>query len=194
SEELAWAGGFFDGEGSTCLDKHRTHAGYQVPVLYVPQSAETGIAPELVRLQKALGIGTISGLRKSKPPWKPYRRWRVFSVEKVFLALHMLWPFIGSVKRAQARHAMQVCTRAARSRSWQSRVRCRGCTLLPARSRQVERAHPPLQRAREERRRSVESLQAMYDMRARGCAREENQKATAMRPSLTGLLLSYLLK
>jgi len=108
SEELAWAGGFFDGEGSTCLDKHRTHAGYQVPVLYVPQSAETGIAPELVRLQKALGIGTISGLRKSKPPWKPYRRWRVFSVEKVLLALHMLWPFIGSVKRAQARHAMQV--------------------------------------------------------------------------------------
>lgn len=36
SEELAWAGGFFDGEGSTYLEKHRTHAGYTVPRLYVP--------------------------------------------------------------------------------------------------------------------------------------------------------------
>ena len=47
SEELAWAGGFFDGEGSTYLEKHRTHAGYFYPVLYVPQAAEIGIAPEL---------------------------------------------------------------------------------------------------------------------------------------------------
>ena len=47
SEELAWAGGFFDGEGSTYLEKHRTHPGYFYPVLYAPQSAEAGIAPEL---------------------------------------------------------------------------------------------------------------------------------------------------
>ncbi len=108
SEELAWAGGFFDGEGSTCLDKHRSHAGYYVPVLYVPQTADTGTAPELLRLQRALGVGTISGLRNPKPPRRPYRRWRVFTMEKVFRALHLLWPFIGPVKRAQARHAMQV--------------------------------------------------------------------------------------
>jgi len=37
SQELAWAGGFFDGEGSTCLDKHRTHTDFFVLVLYVPQ-------------------------------------------------------------------------------------------------------------------------------------------------------------
>jgi hypothetical protein len=108
SEELAWAGGFFDGEGSTYLEKHRTHAGYFYPVLYVPQSAEVGIAPEIVRLQRAIGFGTISGVRQPKPPRKPYRRWRVFTVEKVFRALHMLWPFIGELKRAQARRAMQV--------------------------------------------------------------------------------------
>ena len=108
SEELAWAGGFFDGEGSTCLDKHRTHANFFVPVLYVPQAAAQGIAPELLRLQNALGFGTISGPRKAKPPWKPYRRWRVFTIEKVFRGLHMLWPFIGEVKREQARRAMQI--------------------------------------------------------------------------------------
>src|SRR5688572_30768490 len=65
SEERAWAGGFFDGEGSTYLEKHRTHAGYFVPRLYVPQSSEVGIARELVRLNSALpDIGTISGVRR----------------------------------------------------------------------------------------------------------------------------------
>jgi hypothetical protein len=109
SEERAWAGGFFDGEGSTYLEKHRTHAGYVVPRLYVPQSAEIGIAPELLRLKSALGdIGTISGVRPGKRNWKPYRRWRVCITEDVQLGLHLLWPFIGDVKRSQARGVMQV--------------------------------------------------------------------------------------
>lgn len=107
SEELAWAGGFIDGEGSTYLDKHRTHSGYFDPVLYVPQSAESGIAPELLRLQAALGIGRMSGVQRPKPPRKPYRRLRVYTSEKVQLALHLLWPFIGAVKRAQAGRVMR---------------------------------------------------------------------------------------
>jgi hypothetical protein len=108
SEELAWAGGFFDGEGSTYLEKHRTHPGHFDPVLYVPQSAESGIAPELLRLQAALNVGRISGVQRPKPPRRPYRRLRVYTPEKVQLALHQLWPFIGTVKRAQARRVMQV--------------------------------------------------------------------------------------
>jgi hypothetical protein len=109
SEERAWAGGFFDGEGSTYLEKHRTHAGYVVPRLYVPQSAEIGTAPELLRLKSALGdIGTISGVRSGKGNWKPYRRWRVCVTADVQLGLHLLWPFIGDVKRSQARGVMQV--------------------------------------------------------------------------------------
>ena len=108
SEELAWAGGFFDGEGSTYLEKHRTHLGYFYPVLYVPQSAEIGIAPELLRLKSAMnGIGNISGARQDGPDWTPYRRWRVVTPLKVQAALHLLWPFIGHVKRSQAQRVMQ---------------------------------------------------------------------------------------
>jgi hypothetical protein len=108
SEELAWAGGFFDGEGSTYLEKHRTHPGYFYPVLYVPQSAEIGIAPELLRLKSAMnGIGNISGVRQDGPDWTPYRRWRVVTPLKVQAALHLLWPFIGEVKRAQAQRVMK---------------------------------------------------------------------------------------
>ena len=107
SEELAWAGGFFDGEGSTYLEKHRTHPGYFYPVLYVPQSA-VGIAAELLRLRSAMGgIGNISGVRQNGPDRKPYRRWRVLTLEKVQSALHLLWPFIGGVKRTQAQHVMR---------------------------------------------------------------------------------------
>jgi hypothetical protein len=109
SEELAWAGGFFDGEGSTYLEKHRTHVGYLVPRLYVPQSAEIGIATELTRLRSALGgLGSISGLRPAKGSRKPYRRWRVSVVMQAQLGLHLLWPFIGTVKRAQAHVVLQV--------------------------------------------------------------------------------------
>jgi hypothetical protein len=108
-EELAWAGGFFDGEGSTLLQKHRTHAGYFAPGLYVPQSSEVGIAPELLRLKSALGdIGNISGVRPGKGNWKPHRRWRVCRLAAVQLGLHLLWPFIGEVKRSQARLVMEV--------------------------------------------------------------------------------------
>ena len=108
-EELAWAGGFFDGEGSTYLEKHRTHAGHFVPRLYVPQSSEVGIAPELIRLKSALGdIGAISGVRPGRGNWKPHRRWRVCSLAAVQLGLHLLWPFIGEVKRSQAQLVMQV--------------------------------------------------------------------------------------
>ena len=109
SEELAWAGGFFDGEGSTFLEKHRTHAGHFVPRLYVPQSSEVGIAVELIRLKSALAaLGTISGVRSRKGNWKPYRRWRVCKVTAVQLALHLLWPFIGPVKRVQAEKVLRV--------------------------------------------------------------------------------------
>jgi hypothetical protein len=107
SEELAWAGGFFDGEGSTYLEKHRTHFGYFYPVLYVPQSAEIGVAAELLRLRSAVGgLGNISGVRQDGPESTPYRRWRVVTPVKVQAALHLLWPFIGSRKRTQAQNVM----------------------------------------------------------------------------------------
>lgn len=109
SEELAWAGGFFDGEGCTYLENHRTHVGYKVPRLYVPQSCEVGIAPELLRLSSALeGLGRISGVRQGKGDRKPYRRWRIQASGDVQRALHLLWPFIGDVKRTQAQLVMRL--------------------------------------------------------------------------------------
>ena len=115
SEELAWAGGFFDGEGSTYLEKHRTHADYFVPRLHVTQSAWGGVAPELIRFRAAMGgIGTISGASKNKREGKPYRRWRAYAEDAVQLGLHLLLPYIGQVKRLQAIAAMEVIHSQAR--------------------------------------------------------------------------------
>jgi hypothetical protein len=109
SEELAWAGGFFDGEGSTYLEKHRTHVGHFVPRLHVSQSSEGCVAPTLMRFKAALGdLGSISGEHPGKGKHRPYRRWRAFTPADVLLGLHMVWPFIGDVKRSQAQLVMQV--------------------------------------------------------------------------------------
>jgi hypothetical protein len=108
-EELAWAGGFFDGEGSTYLEKHRTHRDYFVARLHVTQSGWGGTAQELIRLKSAMGeIGRISGASKNKRDHKPYRRWRVCAENEVELGLHLLLPFIEEAKRRQALAVMRV--------------------------------------------------------------------------------------
>jgi hypothetical protein len=108
SEELAWAGGFFDGEGSAYLEKHRSHNGHFVPRLHVTQSSDADVAPELVRFKAALGeLGTISGRHRGRGNHRSYRRWRAFTVKDVQLGSHLLWPFIGEVKRSQARSVLQ---------------------------------------------------------------------------------------
>src|SRR5256885_5089388 len=108
SEELAWAGGFFDGEGSAYLLKHRTHKAHLVPEVYVPQSGHNGIPSPLFRFRAALdGAGIINGPRNYKL-WTPSYRWRTSALLVVPLVLHRLWPFIGDVKRSQAAAVLRV--------------------------------------------------------------------------------------
>jgi hypothetical protein len=115
SQELAWAGGLFDGEGSTYLEKHRSHPGYFAARLHVTQSGWGGVAPELLRFKSAMGdIGRISGVSKDKRDHKPYRRWRAYAENEVQLGIHLLLPFIGQVKRQQALAVMGVIHSQAR--------------------------------------------------------------------------------
>ena len=109
SEELAWASGFFDGEGSTYLLKHRTRPNYFAPVLDIPQASRHGIAGEPTRFKVAVGgRGSISGPRRDKRRRKPYHRWRAGAQKDVALILHLLWPFIGAVKRILAKSVTEI--------------------------------------------------------------------------------------
>ena len=103
SEELAWAGGFFDGEGSSYLTKHRSHEGYVNAAIEVRQSGWTGVPDVLHRFHLALGaVGHMNGPHVYEWADAPVSRWKCEACADVQLVIHRLMPFIGTVKRCQA--------------------------------------------------------------------------------------------
>ena len=103
-EELSWAAGLFDGEGSTSTTKASRWR------LQIPQ----GHREVLDRFQKAVGgLGHIFGPYPPAPGRKlPRYQWAAQSFEEAQAVLAMLWFKLGTVKRAQAKAVMLV----ARSR------------------------------------------------------------------------------
>lgn len=113
-EALAWAGGFFSGEGYTGLNKFNTkdkkgrdRSHYKrYPSMNISQ---TGNGEELHRFNKAVGnMGTVRG------PYGPYSTTRksyyqltITSFGKVQATIAMLWPFLSIVKQAQANNVLK---------------------------------------------------------------------------------------
>jgi hypothetical protein len=115
SEELAWAGGLFDGEGSTYLTVHRTHAGYRNAAVELPQSGWDGIPVVLTRFHAALGgVGHLNGPHVYDWADAPVSRWKCEAQDHVQLVIHRLLPFVGSVKRAQALRVLSIVNQQPR--------------------------------------------------------------------------------
>lgn len=98
-EELSWAAGFFDGEGTT-------YSNRGVPRLNVPQAD-----PRPIDRFKA-AIGGIGHVRIVPPPkLYPTRKqqwhWDTTSFEHAQAALAMLWSFLSRPKREQALKAFK---------------------------------------------------------------------------------------
>lgn len=98
--KLAWAAGFFDGEGWSGTARRAT----PMPILRsaIGQYGNT-IPPTLARFQEAVGgLGSISG------PYGSARRAYSWHASKggTIEALTLIWPWLGSVKRAQFRAAL----------------------------------------------------------------------------------------
>jgi hypothetical protein len=107
SEEFAWAAGVFDGEGSVCLLRHRTHAGHFLAEASVTQSG-TGVPEVLLRLQQIAGCGRIYGPYAQKDSVLPVYRWKCYRSRQVEDFIAGLWPWLGEVKRKQAERAIEV--------------------------------------------------------------------------------------
>src|SRR5712664_1220136 len=61
-ERLAWAGGFFDGEGSTFARSETARPGYRQLSVVVPQAGGFVVPEVLTRFAEALpGLGRIGG-------------------------------------------------------------------------------------------------------------------------------------
>lgn len=102
ASELAWAAGFFDGEGSTTARTFKLRPGYRQLAIGVPQAGHDSVPLVLVRFKRAMaGMGTIGG-----PDSHSIYVWRILGREQVHAALALMWPFLGDVKREQAARAI----------------------------------------------------------------------------------------
>lgn len=110
-EELAWAAGFFDGEGCTWsgirLRKDRKWTQRHLAAS-IGQARLEG-RNLLERFQKAVnGVGAISGpFRQRQLNRQEFWQWRVNTFEEVQAVVAMLWIFLGNIKRRQAQIALR---------------------------------------------------------------------------------------
>jgi len=102
-ERLAWAAGFFDGEGSTFAKAESRRPGYRQLNVAVPQSGGTLVPEVLIRFQEAVhGMGHISR------PWRSLYQWRALDFVQARAAIKLLWPELGTVKRSQSEAAIRL--------------------------------------------------------------------------------------
>jgi hypothetical protein len=104
-EALAWAAGFFDGEGWTGVTRSR--ADLQ-PIIQIGQVDGT----LLEHFRDCLGLKSIHWRQDYASRVDRYRRqpismYRLNGHERVQAAIAMLWPWLGATKRLQARIALQ---------------------------------------------------------------------------------------
>lgn len=110
-EQLAWAAGIIDGEGSWSINKqyHRTKDGiqriYYRPALKVSQTAKYGRIPEmLLRLQEIFPVAHLNGpYQKPSRKHAEYYDWGTSKIEFVQFILTQLWTWMGNQKRRDAK-------------------------------------------------------------------------------------------
>src|SRR5256885_1271510 len=102
-ERLAWAGGFFDGEGSTFARSAARRPGYRRLNVAVPQRGDSAVPEVLISFRVAVnGMGRISS------PFNELYQWRVGDDTRARAVVALLWPWIGVVKRRQAASAVRI--------------------------------------------------------------------------------------
>jgi len=107
-DSFAWAAGFFDAEGSTSLSDHRSHAGYKYVESSITQMGALQQPQELERFVDVVGRGKIYGPYEQEGATESVYRWRAQRIDDVRLVLHVLQPWLGSVKRVQAFGALAI--------------------------------------------------------------------------------------
>ncbi len=104
--DLAWAAGFFEGEGCVHLKKERrpNHGRKEVPVIQLNNTDKD----VLERFIQIVGYGRLLGpyTKKKQPTNKPYYTWYVAKVSEVERILLMLLPFLGERRKQKTEQAL----------------------------------------------------------------------------------------
>jgi hypothetical protein len=111
--DRAWAAGFLDGEGCFGLARAKARVGgqpwYRIRASST-QHGDVGVpAPVLRRLHRVLGVGHIE--RHGEPD---DFKWVAEGIPAIEHVLEVVGPWLGTIKREQARDAMAAFTRQAR--------------------------------------------------------------------------------
>ncbi len=108
--ELAWAAGFFDGEGTVAAEKDPATGRYLGINTEIPQSSADGIPDVLSRFREIVGVGNILGPYEPRSLWSrlPQYRWRSGALEDVETVADLLDPWLGPVKRTQFEAAIRL--------------------------------------------------------------------------------------
>lgn len=108
-ERRSWAGGLFDGEGSTCLLRHQSRPELKVGEMSITQASPLTVPKVLERFAAVAGRGRIYGpLRDGKNIGLPAYRWKTFALDDILAVVHLIGPFIGRVKLRQAHDVIRV--------------------------------------------------------------------------------------
>ncbi len=101
--QIAWAAGFFDGEGSTIAYFPNRKSRYLRVQASVPQSGHGQVPAVLSRFRAAmLGMGKIVG-----PNEYGIYVWKTRGFEETQSTIALLWRYLGPIKRAQASAALK---------------------------------------------------------------------------------------
>lgn len=99
--ELAWAAGFFDGEGCTTMQRPRLHP--RLSITQAPDPGEDGFPRVLIRFRTAVGeMGSINGPYTERTGERKYI-YAASGHEMVQAIISAMWIWLGTVKRGQAK-------------------------------------------------------------------------------------------
>ena len=111
-EQLAWAAGIVDGEGSFLLHRNRHMLAngenrlYTTLTLAATQATDGPVPQMLRRLQNLFG-GTINGPTPRLRPARDSYKWTVRAFESTQAVMADIWPWLGEVKKDQAKKMLK---------------------------------------------------------------------------------------
>ena len=100
THELAWAAGFFEGEG--CISAvPRAHGGHRFQI----QICQVDTEP-LERFRLAVGVGSLFGPYQYKGNRQPHYRFQTASFEDTQAVIAMLWRWLSRRRKDQAKRTL----------------------------------------------------------------------------------------